>query len=84
MLPWLLLDTKNRQKWAKTAKKALFLPEGQKKPRPRAVSSSYIYTCQYAQPIYQINFETPLLAVFFNRLCAKMLLRTQISTLCID
>ena len=31
MLPWLLRDTKNRQKWAKTALKAIFLPEGQKK-----------------------------------------------------
>ena len=31
MLPSLLLDTKNCQKWAKTAYKALFLHEGKKK-----------------------------------------------------
>ena len=30
MLLRLLLDTKTRQKWAETALKALFLPEGQK------------------------------------------------------
>ena len=36
MLQRLLLDTKNRQKWAKKHKKLFFLQEGQKKPLPKA------------------------------------------------
>ena len=58
MLPWLLLDTKNRQKWAETVLKAFILPEGQKASAEGQSSPQELDVGPRSGPYILVNFKT--------------------------